>query len=123
MPEQTGGHWLTESLDHGFRYSIHSHRVLSQSDSAFQRVEVHQSDSFGRLLARLTITPKGKVKGSVDVGEWLVREGHAWSYRYRRDSGPYAEQQTAARTARKGLFATAHPEEPRDFRKRHGGCS
>ena len=50
MPEQTGGHWLTESLDHGFRYSIHSHRVLSQSDSAFQRVEVHQSDSFGRLL-------------------------------------------------------------------------
>ncbi len=94
---------------------------------ARQTVSVQSSsrDSFGRLLARLTITPKGKVKvkGSVDVGEWLVREGHAWSYRYRRDSGPYAEQQTAARTARKGLFATAHPEEPRDFRKRHGGCS
>jgi micrococcal nuclease len=68
----------------------------------------------------VTIVPK--VKGSADVGEWLVREGHAWSYRYRRDTGPYAKQQAAARAARKGLFATARPEEPRDFRKRHGAC-
>jgi spermidine synthase len=44
------GHWLTESLDDGFRYSIHTHQVLSQANSPFQRVEVHQSDSFGRLL-------------------------------------------------------------------------
>ena len=46
----SGGHWLTESLDGGFRYSIHTHRVLSAASSPFQRVEVHQSDSFGRLL-------------------------------------------------------------------------
>lgn len=83
-------------------------------------VQATRRDSFGRLLARVSVTQK--VKGSADVGEWLVREGHAWSYRYRRDSGPYAAQQAAARAARKGLFANARPEEPRDFRKRHGAC-
>jgi micrococcal nuclease len=90
---------------------------------ARQTVTVQSSsrDSFGRLLARVTVVPK--VKGSADVGEWLVREGHAWSYRYRRDSGPYAKQQAMARAARKGLFATARPEEPREFRKRYGACN
>ena len=50
MHDGTAGQWLTESLDDGFRYSIHTHRVLSAASSPFQRVEVHQSDSFGRLL-------------------------------------------------------------------------
>ena len=50
MHDRIAGHWLTESLDDGFRYSIHTHRVLSAASSPFQRVEVHQSDSFGRLL-------------------------------------------------------------------------
>ncbi len=88
-------------------------------------VQPSSRDSFGRLLARVTVTAKTspKVKGSADVGEWLVREGHAWSYRYRRDSGPYAKQQATARAARKGLFATARPQEPRDFRKQHGACN
>ena len=92
-------------------------------------VQALRRDSFGRLLARVTVVKaasvgaKDQLKGSADVGEWLVREGHAWSYRYRRDNGPYAQQQAAARAARKGLFATPHPEEPRDFRKRNGACA
>ncbi len=44
------GLWLTEALDDGLRYSIRTHRVLSQDVSPFQRVEVHESDSFGRIL-------------------------------------------------------------------------
>ena len=44
------GLWLTEALDEGFSYSIRTRRVLSQSLSPFQRVEVHDSDSFGRVL-------------------------------------------------------------------------
>ena len=49
--ESTGaGLWLTEALDEGFSYSIRTHRVLSQAVSIFQRVEVHESDSFGRML-------------------------------------------------------------------------
>ena len=102
-------------------YGIASRKALA-ARLAKQAVTVQSAsrDSFGRLLARVSVTTK--VKGSADVGEWLVREGHAWSYRYRRDSGPYAKQQAAARAARKGLFATVRPEEPREFRKRHGAC-
>ena len=84
-------------------------------------VQTISRDSFGRLLARVSVTPK--FKSSADVGEWLVREGHAWSYRYRRDSGPYANQQATARAARKGLFAATRPQEPREFRKLHGACN
>ena len=106
-------------------YGTTSRRAL-QARLSQQTVTIHAAsrDSFGRLLARVTLTPTAppKAKGSVDVGEWLVREGYAWSYRYRRDAGPYAKQQAVARTARKGLFAAARPEEPREFRKRHGAC-
>lgn len=42
--------WLTEFLDNGFRYSIRSTRLLSKFRSPYQDVEVHESDSFGRLL-------------------------------------------------------------------------
>ncbi len=91
-------------------------------------VQTRSRDSFGRLLARVSVpgatVPVGAAKSSngSDVGDWLVREGHAWSYRYRRDAGPYSAQQAAAKAARRGLFSAARPEEPRDFRKRHGTC-
>lgn len=86
-----------------------------------QPVTVHATrrDSFGRLLARVRMVETG----GGDVGDWLVREGHAWSYRFKRDAGPYAAQEAAARSARKGLFASASAQEPRDFRKRHGACA
>jgi micrococcal nuclease len=102
-------------------YGVAAKKALAaRLDKQTVTVQSSSRDSFGRLLARVAIT--AKVRGSADIGEWLVREGHAWSYRYRRDNGPYAKQQAAARAARKGLFATARPEEPRDFRKRHGAC-
>lgn len=106
-------------------------------------VQSASRDNFGRLLARVsthgsvlkgvnarpnasanaTGIAKPNFKAGGDVGEWLVREGHAWSYRYRRDSGPYAKQQAAARAGRKGLFSSSHPQEPREFRKQHGECA
>ena len=82
-------------------------------------VSARRRDSFGRLLARVSLDRSG----GVDVGDWMVREGHAWSYRFRRDAGPYAAQEAAAKSARKGLFALAPLQEPRDFRKRHGACN
>lgn len=82
-------------------------------------VSARQRDSYGRLLARVTLDRSG----GDDVGAWMVREGHAWSYRFRRDAGPYAAQEAAARSARKGLFAHAPVQEPRHFRKRHVACS
>lgn len=88
-----------------------SRRVLSQPVRVLRRA----TDEHGRALGTLWL-------GSQDVGAWLVREGHAWSARYRGDPGPYAVEEQAARRARRGLFAAADPVEPRDFRRRHGPC-
>ena len=78
-------------------------------------VQGRRRDSFGRLVARLS------VHGD-DVGSLLVAQGHAWSYHYRKGQGPYAAQETHARAARRGLFAQPGAAQPRDFRKRHGSC-
>lgn len=51
-----------------------------------------------------------------------MREGWAWSYRWRHSDGPFAIEETLARKERKGIFAAATIEEPRAFRKRHGPC-
>lgn len=91
--------------------SVLAARVLGQ------RVQVRgrRTDDYGRLLARITLQGQ-------DVGGWMVSQGQAWSYRYRRNAGPYAAQEAQARAHRRGLFANARPEQPRDFRKRHGTC-
>lgn len=86
-------------------------RVLGQS------VQVHsrRTDQYGRLLATVSLN-------GMDLGAWMVSQGQAWSYHYRRNIGPYASQETRARSLRLGLFADSHAERPRDFRKRHGSC-
>ena len=78
-------------------------------------VDGRRRDSYGRVLARIRWQ-------QADVGEWMVRQGHAWSYRYRRDAGPYAAEEAQAKAAQRGLFADAGALPPRDFRKRHGPC-
>lgn len=78
-------------------------------------VMVRRQDDYGRALARIRIDGQ-------DVGALMVREGQAWSYRWRRDAGPYAAEEAKARQASRGLFATGGPEMPRDFRRRHGPC-
>lgn len=78
-------------------------------------VEERGRDDYGRVLARLH-------RSGQDVGQRMVAEGHAWSYRFRNQPGPYHEQETRARQARKGLWAAAHPLEPRAFRRLHGPC-
>lgn len=78
-------------------------------------VEVRRRDNYGRVLARVSWQ-------RADVGEWMVRQGHGWSYRYRRDAGPYVAQEAQAKAAQRGLFADTLAQQPRDFRKRHGSC-
>ncbi|MBI5275068.1 MAG: thermonuclease family protein [Burkholderiales bacterium] len=87
-------------------------RVLRQPVS----VQATGRDDYGRLLARVHA-------GGSDVGARLVRQGHAWSYRFRRDRGPYAKEERAARQARRGLWADPSPMEPRAFRRQHGPCA
>ncbi|MFP8778762.1 thermonuclease family protein [Hydrogenophaga sp. RWCD_12] len=86
-------------------------RVLEQTVTVTER----RRDDYGRALVRLTVRDD-------DVAAWLVREGFAWSYRWRHSDGPFAMEETVARKERKGIFAAATVEEPRAFRKRNGPC-
>lgn len=92
-------------------------RALLQQRALNQHVlvSVRRSDFYGRGLARI------QLNGS-DVGAMMVSTGQAWSYRWHRNLGPYAEEEASARRSRQGLFAVAQPVEPRYFRKRHGSC-
>jgi endonuclease YncB( thermonuclease family) len=72
-------------------------------------------DDYGREVAKVTIK-------EVDVGGWMVKNGHAWSYHYRFSAGPYRLQEAAAVHAKLGLFADALPVEPKIFRREHGSC-
>lgn len=73
-------------------------------------------DDHGRTLGRLR-------HDGVDLGERLVRDGHAWSHRYRHDRGPFVAQERMARALRRGLHADGTALMPREFRRRHGPCA
>ena len=79
------------------------------------RVASRARDTYQRTLAQVSV-------GRLDLGRWMVSRGHAWSYRFHRNPGPYARQEAQARSARLGLWSGPAPLPPRDFRKRHGSC-
>ena len=56
------------------------------------RIEGRLRDDHGRRLARPML-------GDDDIGARMVRDGHAWSYRFRDDEGPYLIEELAARAA------------------------
>jgi micrococcal nuclease len=88
-----------------------SERVLNQR----VQVQTRSKDDYDRTLGNI------RLQGE-DISAWMVSQGHAWSYRYRRSNGPYAEQELVAKTAKRGLFADAGAQEPRWFRKANGPC-
>jgi endonuclease YncB( thermonuclease family) len=78
-------------------------------------VETKGRDTNGRRLGLLS-------RDGDDIGARMVRDGQAWSYRYKNNPGPYVAEERDARAARRGLFADRAPTEPRVFRKQHGPC-
>ena len=86
-------------------------RVLKRSVT----VRLQGVDDYGRDLATVYLSRE-------DVGQWMVLRGHAWSYRYLRDFGPYVQDEAHAKLLGRGLFAEMTQEYPRDFRRRHGHC-
>jgi len=72
-------------------------------------------DAHGRLLGGLMLDGR-------DVSAWMVEHGHAWSSRFHRHPGPYAQEQRAAQARGAGLFGDAAAIEPWLFRKAHGPC-
>lgn len=86
-------------------------RVLGQHVT----ISFKQHDSYGRALA--SVAWQGE-----DIGRWMVVNGYAWSYRFRRSAGPYAAEQSEAMQLRRGIFSMGRAQNPRTFRKRHGSC-
>jgi micrococcal nuclease len=80
------------------------------------QVKANRRDDYGRLLGRVSVD-------GADLGAWMVLNGHAWSYRYRWNEGPYGAQEREAQAAKRGLFAASAPERPADFRRRNGPCT
>jgi micrococcal nuclease len=78
-------------------------------------IEERGRDDFGRVIAHVR-------RSGEDVGSRMVANGMAWSPGFRRQPGPYDALQSQARQERRGLWAGAHPLEPRTFRRLHGPC-
>ena len=75
------------------------------------RVEVHDHDSYGRIVARVHA-------GDADVNLALVREGAAWVFRrYTKDRALLSAEDNARR-ARRGLWSEADPTPPWEWRHR-----
>lgn len=89
-------------------------RLAQQVSGRMVQVLPRRHDDYGRLLARVSVQGQ-------DMGRWMVRQGHAWSHRYRGQPGPYASLEARARAQRLGLWQSA-AEMPRQFRQRHGRC-
>ena len=78
-------------------------------------VRVASQDDYGRTV--------GKVfDGEKDIGDRMVRDGQAWSLRYKYDRGPYMAEERMAFALKRGLHAAGGAIQPRDFRKQHGPC-
>ena len=94
------GYWF----NHGKRVK---NALIREIGGKHVRVSVERVDKFGRLVG--TVTCNGR-----DIGEWLVREGHAiaaYSDRYRH-------VEWEARKAQRGMWAHAHNFDPRAHRHR-----
>jgi len=73
------------------------------------------TDDYGRKV--------GKVfDGGRDIGDRMVRDGHAWSTRYKYDRGPYIAEERMAQGLKRGLHAEGGAVQPREFRQRNGPC-
>ncbi len=81
------------------------------------QVQDQGQDVYGRHIGRLSM------EGD-DLGAEMVRMGHAWAYRFRTGSGPYARLQREAQSQKTGMFAHGQAAmSPSLFRKIHGPCS
>ena len=79
-------------------------------------VEWHKRDRYGRLVGQV-------FADSHDVGLFQIERGMAWHYKaYEREQRPddaqaYAQAETAAKAARRGLWADPSPVPPWELRR------
>ena len=94
------GYWFS----HGKRVKS---ALIQEIGGKYVCVSVEGTDKFGRLLG--SVTYEGR-----DIGEWLVREGHAIA----AYSDRYIHVEREAREAERGMWAHAHNFDPRAHRHR-----
>lgn len=74
------------------------------------RLEVSGTDRYKRTLATIWV-------GDTDANREMIRQGYAWAYRkYLRDDD-LIEEESAAKSARRGLWSDPHAIPPWEFRK------
>jgi micrococcal nuclease len=73
------------------------------------RMEVRDTDQYGRLVARVYV-------GDRDLSEEMVAAGFAWHYRQSSRDARLAALEQQARAARRGLWADKAPTPPWEFR-------
>ena len=78
-------------------------------------VRVAATDDHGRAVGHV-------FDGDKSLGDRMVRDGHAWSARYRSERGPYMAQERMALALKRGLHASPGAIQPREFRQTHGPC-
>jgi micrococcal nuclease len=77
-------------------------------------VAIRDTDRYGRLVGEVRL-PDGR-----SLNQELVRAGLAWWYRqYAPQDTTLAQLEAEARTAKRGLWADAHPIPPWEWRKQH----
>lgn len=75
------------------------------------KVKVTDTDRYGRSIGEIWLGD------SLEVNLWLVNHGHAWWYKaYGKNRPDLGKAEATARTARRGLWAAANPQEPWDWR-------
>ena len=76
-------------------------------------LEPVEQDRYSRLVATV-------FEDEQNVDQWLVREGHAWAYRYHTDNAEYCVLEDEARRAQRGVWAlpAAQRVAPWDWRAR-----
>ncbi|MCY4319521.1 MAG: thermonuclease family protein, partial [Alphaproteobacteria bacterium] len=94
------GYWF----NHGKRVKS---ALIQEIAGKHVHVSVESADKFGRLVGTVTYRDK-------DIGEWLVREGHAIAAYDDR----YRQLEREARRAKRGMWAHAHNFDPRAHRHR-----
>ena len=93
---QSGGGAATRALHH---------RILGQNVS----LRVVERDRDERLVAVVFL-------GEENVNAWMVKQGHAWTYRGYTQDPDYCVWENAARSLRRGLWAEKHWVAPWEWR-------
>jgi endonuclease YncB( thermonuclease family) len=78
-------------------------------------VKVATRDDYGRWVGRA-------FEADTDVGDRMVKDGHAWSQKDRYGRGPLVAAERMAQTLRRGLHAAGDAVEPKEFRRVNGAC-